>query len=199
MVSKEPGEHRASLTLAQGKHRLRLRAASGQGALRLSWRKRQDGPFETVPAWALYQPALVDSNGLLGTYYAGANRESLPALMRIEPRIDRYIHHLPLDRPYAVDWTGAIQIPATGEYTFGLWLRGQARLFIDNQLVVDTVDPETYVEGTAHLEAGRHALRLEYLDHLSNSRIHLYWTPPGAGREIVPSDVLSPFGHVSAP
>ena len=199
LASEEPGEHRARLTLAQGKHHLRLRADSGQGALRLSWRKGQDGPFETVPAWALFQPSLVDGNGLLGTYYAGADRESPPALMRIEPQIDRTIHHLPLDRPYAVDWTGILHAPTRGEYTFELRVRGQARLIIDNQLVVDTVDPETQAQGTVHLEAGRHGLRLEFLDHLNNSQIHLYWTPPGAGRELVPSDVLSPYGHAPAP
>jgi hypothetical protein len=199
LSSEEPGEHRAKLTLAQGKHRLRLRATSGQGALRLSWRQGQDAPFETVPAWALYQPALVDTHGLLATYYVGADREAPPALVRIEPQIDRYIHRIPFERPYAVDWTGAIEIPASGDYTFQLWHRGQAKLFIDNQLVVDAPGPEGYAEGTIDLEAGRHGLRLEFLDHLDNSRIHLYWTPPGEGMKVVPSDVLSPFGQAPGP
>lgn len=199
LSSEEPGEHRARVTLAQGKHRLRLRASSGQGALQLSWRKGQDAPFETVPAWSLYQPSLVDTNGLLATYYAGADRQATPALVRIEPQIDRYIHRLPLERPYAVDWTGTIEIPTSGEYAFQLWYRGQAQLFLDNQLVVDAPGPEGYAEDTIYLEAGRHALRLEFLDHLNNSRIHLYWTPPGEGLKVVPSEVLSPFSHAPAP
>ena len=52
---------------------------------------------------------------------------------------------------------------------------------------------------TVDLEAGRHGLRLEFLDHLNNSRIHLYWTPPDEGMKVVPSDVLFPFGQVPAP
>jgi 4-amino-4-deoxy-L-arabinose transferase-like glycosyltransferase len=199
LSSEEPGEHRAGRTLAQGKHRLRLRASSGPGALRLSWRKGQDAPFETVPAWALYRPSLVDTNGLLATYYADADHEAPPALVRIEPQIDRYIHHIPFQRPYAVDWTGAIEIPASGDYTFQIWYRGQARLFIDNQLVADAPGPEGRAEGSRHLEAGRHALRLEFLDHLNNSRIHLYWSPPGEELKVVPSDVLFPFAHAPAP
>jgi hypothetical protein len=194
LSSEEAGEQRASLTLAQGKHRLRLRAAGGEGPLRLSWRTGQEEAFEPVPSLTFYQPSLVDGNGLLGTYYAGAGRESSPALMRIEPQIDRYIHRLPLERPYAVDWTGTLQAPVTGDYVFGLWVRGKARLMIDDQLVIDADDPEYHLEGTIHLEEGRHSLRLEFLDHLNNSRIHLYWTPPGGLREIVPSEALSPFG-----
>jgi hypothetical protein len=199
LSSEEPGEHRARRTLAQGKHRLRLQAASGQGALRLSWRQGQEAAFETVPAWAFYRPSLVDTNGLLATYYVGADREAPPTLVRIEPQIDRYIHRIPFERPYAVDWTGALEIPASGEYTFQLWYRGQAQLLIDDQLVVDAPGPDGYVEGKIQLEAGRHPLRLEFLDHLSNSRIHLYWSPPGEGLKVVPSDFLSPFGHTPAP
>jgi hypothetical protein len=180
-------------------HTLHIQAADGEGELRLAWRRRPDAAFETVPRWAFYHAPVVTSNGLLGTYYAGTERQSAPALMRIDPFIDTYFHLIPLSRPYSVDWTGAIDIPSTGEYAFGLKVRGRAQLFIDDQLVVDAPEPSDYVQGTINLEAGQHALHLYYLDYLSYSRLHLYWTPPHSEQEVVPAHVLIPYPGATQP
>ena len=87
---------------------------------------------------------------------------------------------------------GEIEIPESGQYDFALRVNGQAQLFIDDQLIVDASEPTEYLEGSINLDAGRHQLRLEFLDNVGGSRLHLYWTPPGQDSQIVPSEVLFP-------
>ena len=160
--------------------------------LRLTWIGPQGGEPETIPAWALYHAPLVASQGLLGTFYEGGDWDAEPALQRIDPFIDAYFHLIPMERPYGALWTGQIEIPEDGPYAFGLEVNGQAQLFIDGQLVVDAAEPTNYLEGNINLGAGRHEIRLQFLDNVGGSRLHLYWTPPGQERQIIPTGVLFP-------
>jgi 4-amino-4-deoxy-L-arabinose transferase-like glycosyltransferase len=195
----DQGEQNNKLVLPQGNHRLQIQAASGEGELHMAWRRTAEAPFETVPTWAFYHSPQVTSSGLLGTYYPGLEQQSAPALMRIDPFIDSYFHLIPLERPYSVDWTGAIEIPSAGEYVFEMKVRGRAQLYIDDQLVIDAPDPSDNVQGAVNLNAGLHSVYLYFHDHLGFSRLHLYWTPPGAEREVVPTHVLIPYPQTAQP
>ena len=190
--SQEGGEQRLDRALAEGNHALRLQVRGGDGLLRLTWIGPQGGEPETIPAWALYHAPLVASQGLLGTFYEGGDWDAEPALQRIDPFIDAYFHLIPMERPYGALWTGQIEIPEDGPYAFGLEVNGQAQLFIDDQLVVDAAEPTNYLEGNINLGAGRHEIRLQFLDNVGGSRLHLYWTPPGQERQIIPTGVLFP-------
>jgi hypothetical protein len=186
------GEQSLSRTLAKGNHGLRVRAEAGGGIVRLAWTRPSAGGPETIPAWALYHGPEVAVQGLLGSFYEGGDWQSEPALQRIDPFIDAYFHLIPLARPYGVIWSGQIEIPESGSYAFGLEVNGQAQLFIDDQLLVDAAESTPYLEGNIDLDAGRHDLRLQFLDDVGGSRLHLYWTPPGQERQIVPSEMLFP-------
>ncbi len=192
ITTEEGGEQQQMRTLAQGNHSLRLLANDGEGLLNLAWVRPSGGEPETIPAWALYHAPMVATRGLLGTFYAGGDWGAIPALQRVDPFIDAYFHLIPLDRPYGVVWTGEIEIPESGQYNFGLRVNGQAQLFIDDQLIVDASESTEYLEGSINLDPGRHLLRLQFLDNVGASRLHLYWTPPGQNSQIIPSEVLFP-------
>jgi hypothetical protein len=132
-------------------------------------------------------------HGLLGNYYNGASWSGTPAFSRIDPFFDTYFHIIPLDRPYTVDWSGQIEIPASGEWIFGLRINGHAQVFINDQLVVNAPDPGENIEGAIGLTIGKYPIHIRYLDDLGGSRLHLYWTAPGGQREIIPSNALTPF------
>ena len=185
-------EQRLSQNLAQGNHTLRVEANGGEGLLQLAWIQPQGGELETIPTWALYHAPQVASQGLLGAFYEGDGWEGEPALQRIDPFIDAYFHLLPLERPYSVVWSGEIEIPQDGLYSFGLDVNGQAQLFIDGELGVDAPEPTKYVDGSLNLEKGRYDLSLFFLDNVSGWSLHLYWTPPGEGQQIIPSTALFP-------
>jgi streptogramin lyase len=178
------------ITLAEGNHALRVRAVGAEGRLRLRWRPPV-GEEAVVPAWALYKPP-VTNNGLLGTYYQNLEWAGPPALARIDPSLSIYFHITPLPRPYTVEWQGVVSIPLAGVYAFGLESIDDSHLYIDGRLVVEATEPNAYREGSVELTTGFHDIRLRYTDRSSHSHINLYWTPPGQGRQIVPSQNLYP-------
>jgi DNA-binding beta-propeller fold protein YncE/4-amino-4-deoxy-L-arabinose transferase-like glycosyltransferase len=178
------------ITLAEGNHALRVRAVGAEGRVRLQW-QTPGGEEAVVPTWALYRPP-VTNNGLLGRYYQNLDWAGPPALARIDPSLSLYFHITPLPRPYTVEWQGVISIPRAGVYAFGLESIDDSRLYIDGRLVVETIQPNDYREGSVELTAGFHDIRLRYADRSSHSHINLYWMPPGQGRQIVPSQNLYP-------
>ncbi len=192
LIESSGGEQRLSRSLAKGNHTLRLQAEGGDGRLRLAWARPSGDQLETIPAWHLYHGHQVASQGLLGSFYEGGDFQSEPALQRIDPFIDAYFHLIPLERPYGVIWSGQIEIPEAGDYGFGVEVNGRAQLLVDDQLVVDAPGATGYQEGIIDLDAGRHDLRLQFLDDVGGSLLRLYWTPPGQARQIIPSDVLFP-------
>ncbi|MFQ6013927.1 MAG: PA14 domain-containing protein [Anaerolineae bacterium] len=187
-----------TLTLAQGNHSLRVRAVGGAGRVEFYWQPTGETKA-VVPQWALYQPP-VSNHGLLGEYYPTPDWTGTPALARIDPYISFYFHNIPLPRPYTVEWRGVIAITWAGTYRFGTHSIDESYLYIDGQLVVDNPRRGQHVEGAVTLEPGWHELLLRYADRTDHSYVHLYWTPPGSGQEIIPSSrLLPPQGEYPAP
>jgi DNA-binding beta-propeller fold protein YncE/4-amino-4-deoxy-L-arabinose transferase-like glycosyltransferase len=178
------------VTLAEGNHALRVRAVGAEGQLRFQWRPPH-GEEALVPVWALYRPP-VTNNGLLGRYYQNLDWAAPPALAQIDSSLSMYFHVTPLPRPYTVEWQGVVSIPLAGIYIFGLESIDDSHLYIDDRLVVEATEPNDYREGSIELAEGFHDIRLRYTDRSSHSHINLYWTPPGQGRQIVPSQNLYP-------
>jgi sugar lactone lactonase YvrE len=183
---------RLETTLAIGNHDLLLRATGGQGQVRLWWQPPQ-GEREIIPAWALYSFP-ISSQGLLGKYYANPDWEGTPQMERIDPVLDVYFHLTPLPRPYSVEWTGVLNAPESGVYRLGLRAVDEARLYLDDQLLVEAKIPDEYVEEPIYLEARPHDLRITYQDLTGRSRIHMYWTRPSGENEMIPAAYLWP-GH----
>ncbi len=179
------------LLLAQGNHNLRLWMEGAHGRAHLAWKSPGDMALQTVPQQALYRTP-VAARGLLGRYFANPNFSGEPVFERIDPRLDVYFHLTPLPRPYSVEWSGAIEIPYEGTYTFGVRAVDAAELYLDGQLVVRTQVPDQISESALFLQSGLHTLRLTFRDLTARSRIHLYWKRPGGEREIIPTPYLWP-------
>ncbi|GAB4433352.1 MAG: hypothetical protein Kow0031_14910 [Anaerolineae bacterium] len=197
-VLQGSGPQSIELTLAEGNHSLRVQADGAPGQLSLTWQP-PGWAEEPLPAWALYA-APVSNHGLLGSYYANPNWEGQPAFQRIDPFLDTYFHLIPLERPYSVEWTGAMVAPQSGVYRLGLRAVQEAELWLDDALLVQTFAPNELAEAGVTLEAGVHPLRIRYRDTVDRSRIHLTWQPPGGSFEAIPSQYLwPPLGSYPAP
>ncbi len=85
----------------------------------------------------------------------------------------------------AARWTGFLSVPTTGEHSlFAAEALGEAKLWIDERLVLDSWSPSRQATDVARLrlEAGRrHAFRLEWKRHDAASTLALKWLPPRAG------------------
>lgn len=123
-------------------------------------------------------------NGLVGEYYnIGVPLTTLPDFDALTPaftRVDTTIDFPStagefagsgLIEHFAVRWTGGIHVNEDRIYEFLLTSDDGSRLFIDDQLVVDNDGTHGMVQesGTIMLDAGLHALRIEYFENLGGS------------------------------
>jgi hypothetical protein len=183
------GESKRAILMAQGLHELSLNVVvAGPGPVRLSWQTPWEATLRPVPADSLYR-AFFPARGLVGRFHPNADWSGEPALARIDRQVGYYFHYLPMSRPYTVEWRGRLNVPVTGPYGFRVRAVSGASLYVDEELVFDSLSDQ--VEGgSLALSAGLHDIRLRYLDDESHSQVYLYWTPPGEEFELVPADAL---------
>jgi GH43 family beta-xylosidase len=88
---------------------------------------------------------------------------------------------------FSVRWSGYLEVPADGTYTFATVADDGVRLWVDHQAVLDdwSFHAATRVEGSAELGAGFVPIRLDYFDAGSLAEVSLSWLPPGAAAEEV--------------
>ncbi|MGQ9626351.1 MAG: PA14 domain-containing protein [Anaerolineae bacterium] len=200
------GDAEQEVMLAEGLHKLQINATiSRKGVLRFLWRAQMPEVrgtsstvyrlpstiFAPIPRWAFFAPP-VAAEGLVGSYFPNDRWEGPPAFRRIDPAIDFYFHLIPLPRPYTVEWRGQVEVPVSGIYGLGTEVRDACWLYLDDKLVLENAEPDHYKETTLFLEAGRHDLRLRFLDKTDHSHVYLYWTTPEGEHEIIPRGRLFP-------
>jgi hypothetical protein len=183
------------IVLARGNHTIHFRANAsddGEGRVRLAWQP-PDGPPAIIPAWALYVPP-VQSNGLLGEYFANGNWEGEPAFAQIDPHLSIYFHVPTLARPYSVEWRGKIAIPEAGDYDFALRSIDESVLLIDDSEIATSQVRNELDEGSVTLAAGLHDIRVRYVDRTDHTYINLMWRPPGVDQSYraIPTELLYP-------
>lgn len=98
------------------------------------------------------------------------------------------------DPPVVVRWHGSLVVATGGEHVLELAGGGTARVTLDGASVLDFQgSPEDAVNAASvALSPGRHALEIVVSPSGGNSRIELFWTPPGGARGLVPPSVLEP-------
>ncbi|WP_431683138.1 LamG-like jellyroll fold domain-containing protein [Kitasatospora sp. KL5] len=93
-------------------------------------------------------------------------------------------------------WTGRIEAPATGDYTFYAIGDNGFRLFVDGAPVIDHWVPDWDREQTSaavHLNAGeRHDFRLEMFQDVGGANMFLRWSGPGLAKQLVPESAFTP-------
>lgn len=117
-------------------------------------------------------------------------------------------------REFSVRWTGAVQAPADGEYTFSIcpinlnfehfdmFRRQTTAVWIDNQKILDsTKDGWTFKGDPVSLKAGQKTpIRVELSYNCSSREVFeerpavamLMWEASGMQRRVVPASALSP-------
>lgn len=146
---------------------------------------------------ARFRPT-TETHGLVGTYYSGVFEA--PLLVRLDPQVDfswragAPAHGLPSDG-FSVRWSGELEAPTSGSYTFHVRSDDGARLWVDGRPLVDDWGPhgEHTTRGVSTLSGGRrYRLTLEMREVDGPASIRLLWSGPGFGREVVPSLRLFP-------
>jgi hypothetical protein len=181
-----------SLILPEGIHALRvLCRVERPGAVRLMWQRPQDAEPIPVPAAALYHDPFT-GHGLVGRFYANDSWTGPPAISRMDPMIAYYFHHIPMRRPYTVEWKGRLEIPRDGLWALGTEALSATWLSLDGQEVLANTRINDYQHVELELSAGWHDVTLRFLDAGNHSHVYFYWWPPGGSRELVPTQYLYP-------
>ncbi|HQE92667.1 MAG TPA: PA14 domain-containing protein [Anaerolineae bacterium] len=155
----------ADLPLTAGNHSLRVEyyEATGQSVIRLRWEK-----LTVFPDWK-------------GEYWNNRQLEGAPVLTRNDASLDFDWGTAAPQEGLAVDnfsarWTRTVTLEAT-TYRFHLWMDDGARLWIDDQLVIDEWRDGAEREKTVELPlaAGEHRLRIDYYEAGGQACLRLTW------------------------
>ena len=137
--------------------------------------------------------------GLLGEYFAGKQFNQV-SLRRTDATVSFNWgagspgSALPADN-FSARWTGWIEIPTTGTYTFFVTIDDGARLWIDGELLIDKWFDNggvEYASPPVSLGAGRVDIRIEYFEHAGAASIVFAWQGPGIAKATVPAAHLYP-------
>ncbi|MGE3507816.1 MAG: PA14 domain-containing protein, partial [Vicinamibacterales bacterium] len=149
-------------------------------------------------------PAPGSGTGLQASYFndagTGGHFTAL-RLTRVDPTVDFDWADLAPDPTvqsdnFSVRWSGQVQAPVTGTYTFSTASNDGVRLWVDSTLVIDQWNDHTVQTDTAapiSLTAGvAYNISLEYYDHLGPATVQLRWAYPGQPGQVIPQGNLFP-------
>ncbi|CAE6484244.1 putative baseplate assembly protein [Nitrosomonas nitrosa] len=96
---------------------------------------------------------------------------------------------------FSVRWTGWVNTPVTGIYTFYTTSDDGVRLWVNNHLLINNWTDHGVTEnsGSISLTAGKkYDIKLEYYENTGAAIIKLSWAPPGQSKQIIPQSQLYP-------
>jgi len=93
---------------------------------------------------------------------------------------------------FAIRFSGYIQIPTAGQYTFSTSSDDGSRLLIDGQQAVDNdgAHGPQQRSGTVTLTAGMHAIVVDFFEIAGGELLTVSWAGPGVTSGPIPSDAL---------
>jgi RHS repeat-associated protein len=168
---------------------------------------------QVVPStWFQTGVRALETYGLVGKYYTYTDTGSPPSfpangtdglfLTRTDPLINfNWTGSLPIENgpqaDFMVRWTGFLNVPTTGSYTFGTQSDDGSTVTINGQQIYskwhdDGSDTTGY--GTAvNLTAGQSIpIEVDYYQHTGADAMSLLVEPLGGASEVVPSSWLTP-------
>jgi hypothetical protein len=176
---------------------------SGQPRTNLA-RFTYDPALKTVNALPRVDLDGLQSDGLDATYYDNVGFTGAE-VTRTDPTVDFNWGNGSPDPAIGVDtfsarWTGQVEAPVSGQYTFTTNSDDGVRLFVDGKQIVDnwTDHGPTDNSGTATLEAGkRYDIQLDYYENGGGAVARLHWSYPGQSRQAIPSGRLFNGGNLN--
>jgi putative heme-binding domain-containing protein len=158
--------------------------------------------FELPPGLAA-EPggAAFPQNGVrVDFFYPRPGNVAIETLAPLTPQASGTAPAITLDVPermqadgFALRFSGMIQAPRAGKYTFSTTSDDGSRLYIGEQLVVNSDSLHGMVEqsGTIDLPAGEHPLVVTYFDNDGDDGLHVSWDGPGFRKQEIPATALT--------
>ncbi len=140
-----------------------------------------------------------DSSGLKGEYYSSLDFKGYK-VTRLDSRISfdwgtGSPAWIPNHDKFSVRWSGQIKPAYSEQYTFHVISDDGARLWVNNQLIIDEwkTRAATEYEGSISLTANKkYNIKLEYFDQKNDACVKLLWSGNHQEKEIIPASRLYP-------
>ena len=159
---------------------------------------------QTIRYGLFLLPALLFSQtgtGLKGDYFTNTTLTGVVALSRIDTSVNfdwgnaAPAAAIPADR-FSVRWTGQVEAPVTGAFSFITQSDDGARLWVDGKLIVNRWSNHSSTRDQSPpvtLTAGRkYDIQLEYYENSGSAVIKLRWAYPGQVEQTIPQLRLYP-------
>ncbi len=184
------------LDLGQGQTQVRVDLAKGLHPIVIQFRGKTinaqwtlpGGQRQPIPTTSLIALGLPE-HGLVGSYYRGEAWQGRPEFVQVDPFMAFRWHPDPIEPvPWSAQWTGKIEIPATGKYLFQGVTNDRMWLIIDGTTYMDGI--RSMKEVQIDLTAGRHDIQIKYANAKGYSEMRLMWRKPDGTFEAVPNKYL---------
>jgi endoglucanase len=149
-----------------------------------------------------------NGTGLTGNYYNGIALGGTPLLTRVDPTVNFNFAGgpaapgLPADQ-FSVRWEGQVEARSDEVYTFYVTHDDGARLWVNDQLVINNWTDHAAIEDSGSITLGlgqRYSIRLEFYESGGDAVATLSWsTPLGLAKQIIPQSQLFPAGGQPVP
>ena len=156
-----------------------------------------------TPTGSLASSAPGSGTGLLAQYFSMIDESEL-AQTQVDPVIDNVWSGTgPLNTilegqndNFSVIWSGYIEAPVTGTYTFFGTTDDGMQIYVDGMAVVDAFffQAPTEYAGTIDLVAGqRYRIKIRNFQGGGQTEAHVSWQPPGGAKELLPFERMYPY------
>lgn len=139
------------------------------------------------------------TSGFVYQYYGG-EWNNLPDFDNLDPDKTGKVANVTLAPRIANDlfafrFTGYIQIPSTGTYTFYTRSDDGSKLYIDGTEVVDNdyLQGPTTRSGDIYLNQGVHSIVVTFFEKTGGEYLSIEWQGPGVSRQNIPDNVLNNY------
>jgi len=168
------------------------------------WRVDENDGVETHKGGVWSFTTAREGGGLKGSYYhwSGSVPPTEPFQTLVLERVDAQINFAWIEGSpdprinndqFSIQWTGEVEIPFSGAWTFYTTSDDGVRLWVNDQLVVDNWTEHRAVEdsGTIELLVGKYPLVMEYFEYDLMAAAQLRWEGPKTPKQVVPQAALS--------
>jgi len=156
--------------------------------------------------WASMDIPYTLTDGINYNYYEGT-WDSLPDFSQLTPIESGISDSIKLKEAWSADdfgvvFSGYVNIPMDGMYTFYTSSDGGTRLYLDGNLLLenDSIHSETEISGAVCLYSGYHEVRVEYFNTTSDGTLVVQFEGPDSSKEALSNylEVNDPFARIEA-
>ena len=140
---------------------------------------------------------MLAGDGLTGTYFdndnfTGATKSRIDATVNFGWGNSAPVSGIAGDT-FTARWTGQVEAPASGAYTFYTQSDDGVRLRVNGQTLIDRLVPQSMTEhsGVIELEAGQeYEIGLDYFERYGSATVKLLWSSASTPKQVIPSENL---------